>query len=232
MPGGGQGRPGRAGAVGRIAEHPHRGVLVVEQCQPDDGFVVVGAAGLGQRAVGDDPGVGFDRDVGFEAVLAAVHRLMGMAGLGIDGGDHPIGGHLLRDLPVPVGAIRALDGFDVLAGDQRQQRHRLGGPRPEFLLGQMPEQPMGIADQGVDQLIAGGLVVPGDRRFTRVVVVMGGAVLRRSLGGGGDLAARPAGSRRSAGSRCPGWPPRRRGPWNPTPAASCLPTPRSGPRRP
>ncbi len=55
--------------------------------------------------------------MGFEAVLAAVHRFVGMAGVGINGGDHPITGHLLRDAPVPIGAIRALNRFDVLAGD-------------------------------------------------------------------------------------------------------------------
>ena len=108
--------------------------------------MVVGAVGLGQRTIGDDPGIGFDREMGFEAVLAAVHRLMGMAGLGIHRGDHPVRGHLLRDLPVPVSAIRALDGFDVLAGDQRQQRHRLSSPRPEFLIGQMPQQPVCVAN--------------------------------------------------------------------------------------
>ena len=78
-----------------------------------------------------------------------------MAGVGVDGGDHPIRGHLLGDAPAPVGAIGALDGFHVLAGDQRQQRHRLGGPRTQLLLGQMPQQPVRIADQRIHQLLAG-----------------------------------------------------------------------------
>jgi len=82
------------GAVGQIDQHPHRGVLVLHQCQPDECFVVVGAAGLGQRAVADDPGVMFDRATGFEAVLAAMHRLVGVAGVGIHHRDHPIAGHL------------------------------------------------------------------------------------------------------------------------------------------
>ncbi|GFG50269.1 hypothetical protein MAGR_17100 [Mycolicibacterium agri] len=75
--------------------------------------MVIRTAGFGQRAVGDDAGIGFDREVGFEAVLAAVHRLVGVAGVGIDGGDDPVRGDLLRDAPMPVGAIRALDGFDI-----------------------------------------------------------------------------------------------------------------------
>ena len=60
---------------------------------------------------------------------------MSVAAVGIHSGDHPIRGDLLRDTPVPVGAIGALDRFDVLAGDQRQQRHRLSRPRIEFVLG-------------------------------------------------------------------------------------------------
>ena len=83
--------------------------------------------------------------MGFKTVLAAMHRLVRVAGVGIHRGDHPVTGNPLGDAPVPVGAIGAVHGFDVLAGDQRQQRHRLGGPRTEFLLGQMTEQSMRVA---------------------------------------------------------------------------------------
>ena len=85
---------------------------------------------------------------------------MRVAGVGINRRDHPIRGDLLRDLPVPVGAIRALEGLDILAGDQRQQRHRLSRPRRKLVIGQMPEQPVGVADQAIDQQIAGRLVIP------------------------------------------------------------------------
>ena len=37
-----------------------------------------------------DTAGGLDRQMGFETVLTAVHRLVGMARVGIDGGDHPI----------------------------------------------------------------------------------------------------------------------------------------------
>ncbi len=104
-------------AVGRrIGEHLQAEILPGEQFHPDDSFVVVGAAGLAQRRVGDDSGAGFDRDVGFAAILAAVHGLVHVAGLGIDCGDHSIGGHLPGDAPASVGAIGALDRLDILAG--------------------------------------------------------------------------------------------------------------------
>lgn len=78
-----------------------------------------------------------------------------MAGVGIDRRDHPVGGHLPGDAPPPIGAIGALHGLHVLPGDQRQQRHRLGGLRAEVLIGQVAEQPVRVADQLVDQPITG-----------------------------------------------------------------------------
>jgi hypothetical protein len=74
-----------------------------------------------------------------------------MPGDGVDRGNHPIRGDPRRDTPTPVGAIGALDGFHVLAGEQGPQCHRLGGPRTQLLLGQMSQQPVRIADQGVHQ---------------------------------------------------------------------------------
>ena len=127
----------------------------------------------------------------FEPVLATMNAFVGVPRLGVDGGDHPVGGHLLGDAPASVGAIGALDRFDVLAGDQRQQCHRVGRFGAHFLLGQMPKQPVGVTDQGVDQLIPGLLIVPGDRGFTRVVVVVGMALCRDHLAGTGHLAAHP-----------------------------------------
>lgn len=59
----------------------------------------------------------------------------------------------------PWGVIRTVDRFDVLPRDQRQQRDRLGRPRPEFLFGRVTQQPVRIVDQRVDQLGSGRLVV-------------------------------------------------------------------------
>ncbi len=47
------------------------------------------------------------------AMMMCLH----MAGLGVERGDHPIGGHLPGDAPAPVGAVGTLDRLDVLAGD-------------------------------------------------------------------------------------------------------------------
>ena len=71
--------------------------------------------------------------------------------------DDPIRGHVLRDTPASVGAIGALHGFDVLAGDQRQQRHRVSSLGAEFGLGEMAQHSVHVADQGIDELLAGGL---------------------------------------------------------------------------
>ena len=126
--------PARASPV-PYAEHPQRLVLTCEQLQGDDGFVVVRAAGPAQRTVGDDPGIGLDRHMSLEPILATVHGLVGVAGVGIDGRDHPIRCDVLRDAPPSVGAVRALDRFDVLAGDQRQQGQRVSGLGTMFGLG-------------------------------------------------------------------------------------------------
>ena len=125
------------------------------------------------------------------AVLAPRAGLVRVSRLGVDGGDHPVRGHPPGDAPSPVGAIRALGGLDILAGDQRQQRHRLGRSWAQFLLGQVPEQSQRVADQGVDQLVAGALIVPGDPRFSRPGVVMGPALLGDHRVRAGHLAGHP-----------------------------------------
>jgi hypothetical protein len=140
--GGGQGGERRPGAVGRIRQHLHHcpsAVVGGQEPDSDDGFAGVRAAGTGERAAGDQSGVGLGEHMGLEPVEAALHRLVRVPGVGIDSGDHPVRDDLPGDPPPPVGAITALDRFDVLTGDQRQQRHSLGRPRPQLLLGQMPQ---------------------------------------------------------------------------------------------
>lgn len=70
MPGGGEVRAGLAGAVGRVGEHLDRCWFLGEQPRSDDRVMGVCAGCLGEYAVGDDPGVRLDRDVGFEPVPA------------------------------------------------------------------------------------------------------------------------------------------------------------------
>ena len=103
--------------------------------------------------------------MGLEPVLAAVAALVRVPGVGVDGGDHPVRRDLAGDPPPPVGAVGALGGLDVLAGDQRQQRHRLGRlARPSRRVARVEpgQHRQRVADQRVDQLVAGGRVVPGD----------------------------------------------------------------------
>ena len=94
-----------------------------------------GPLALVNDTVGEQAGVGFDCDVGLVSVLAMVDGLVDVAGVGVDGGDDPVYGDLPGDLPPAVGAVRALGRFDVLACDQREQRHRLGSLVVEFPLG-------------------------------------------------------------------------------------------------
>ena len=60
---------------------------------------------------------------------------MGVPGVGVHGGDHPVWGDPAGGPPPAVGAVRAVGGFDVLSGDQGQQRHRVRGRRVQLLLG-------------------------------------------------------------------------------------------------
>ncbi len=117
-------------------------------------------------------GVGLDRDVRLEPVLAAGHGLVRVPCVGVHGADHPVLHHALRD-PPPRTLTQAglINELDVLAGDQGEQPDRVPG-RTGRLLAERVEDGVGVADQRVDQRVAGGRVVPGDPRFAGVVVVM------------------------------------------------------------
>ena len=237
MPGLGQRGQQLAGAVGGVGQHLHRPVRR-SSCRPaavdaDRGVGCVRAGGLGQRAVGDQPGVRLDRHVGLEPVLAAVRGLVRVPGLGVHGGDDPVRGDLPGDPPPPVGAVGALGRFHVLPGDQRQQRHRLGRlRRPSSLLGQVPEQPVRVARPARRPARARAcLVVPGDRRLARIVRSHARVQCSAITAAAPGTSRPPGGSPRSAGSPCPGWRPRRRAPWSPTPGGSCPQHPGLGDHR-
>ena len=87
----------------------------------DAGRAVAGV-GRGERGRGDQPGLGFDRDVGFEPVAVVTDALVHVPRLRVDRRDDPVGRDSLRDPPRAL----AVAGFDVLAGDQRQQPDRVG----------------------------------------------------------------------------------------------------------
>ena len=115
---------------------PGRLIVLVEQhVDADCSIGVVRARGRGERGVGDDPGVGLGHDVGGVAVLAAGPGFVGVPGVGVHGGDHPVWGDPAGGPPPAVGAVRAVGGFDVRSGDQGQQRHRVRGRRVQLLLG-------------------------------------------------------------------------------------------------
>src|SRR4051794_1825255 len=140
------------------------------------------SGGLRQRARGHDAGVGLDREVGLEPVLAPVHGLVRVPGVGVDGGDHPVLRDPLRDSPLtrPARLLGVRYVLDVLAGDQPEQPDRglsgdvqRQGPRLDALLdrGQDGQR---VADQPINQRRACGFVIPGDLRLARQAVVVPG----------------------------------------------------------
>jgi len=100
---------------------------------------------------------------------------VGAPRVGIHGRDHPTQCDLLRDAPAPLGVVGSLDRFDILAGDQDQQRHRLGALRTRFRA-QAGNQQVRITEERVHELGASARVVPRDHRLTRNGVLVGAAV--------------------------------------------------------
>ena len=77
------------GAVGGVAQHLGPIGLVVDEAT---GGIGIGGVAGGEVAVGDQSRLeGLGGRMGFEAVAVGVRSLVGMAGLGIDGGDDPVG---------------------------------------------------------------------------------------------------------------------------------------------
>jgi hypothetical protein len=103
----------------------------------------------------------------------------------VHSGHDPVGGDLAGDAPPPVAAIRPFGGFDVLTGDQCQQRqHR---PRPlvqpvALVTGERLEQRVRVVDQRRNQHVLRARLIPVDRRLTRRGVVMPGTHRREGLG--------------------------------------------------
>jgi hypothetical protein len=102
------------------------------------------------------------------AVEATVAGLVSVPGLRVDGGDDPIGGDFAGDAQPPVVA-----GLKVLPEDGGQQLHRLGDRLVQVLApGQDAEQRIPVTGPGIDQRLAGGLVVPIHDRLARAGVVV------------------------------------------------------------
>ena len=161
--------------------------------------------GPGQSAVGDNPGVGSTRHMGFEPVLAGATPSCGAwRASGSTARRSPDPGATRRAIcHRPSAPSRALDRFDILTSDQRQQRHRLSRFGAQFLLGQIPPTAGGHRrPKHPTKPLAGLSVVPGDRRFARIVVIMGTAAGRPPLRRRAPV-WQPDGSHRSTASPRP-----------------------------
>ena len=127
-----------AAAVGRVGKHLDVPGLGGEQVDPDGRVAAVSAGGFRQCAGGRQAGLGLDREVRLEPVLAAVHRLVGVPGFGVHDADDPVRGDLAGDPPPrrPAGSSGVgVDQLDVLTGDQREQPDRVGRRPAARLLG-------------------------------------------------------------------------------------------------
>ena len=117
---------------------------------------------------------------------------MHMPRVRVNGGHHPVAADLAGDPPPPVRPVAALSRLHVLPGDQRQQRHRLRRLLLQISRHECVQDRGRVIDQRRHQRIPRGLVIPGDRRLTRITVIMGVTPLRDDRAGGGDLTADPA----------------------------------------
>jgi hypothetical protein len=117
-----------------------------------DGALMVGGSGTGaQGHGGEQAGLRLNSQVGLIAVVTLLPALVDVAGLGIDGGDDAIRCGAAGDPPPSVGAIRAVGGLSVLAGDQGQQPDRLLGRLVQMPATQLIEQSERVGDQPADQ---------------------------------------------------------------------------------
>lgn len=136
---------GLTGAVSGVGEDLQSRRFTGEQRHA--GGPISGIGGSEPRR-GDQAGLGFDRQVRLVAVGSIPRRLAGVAGLRVDGRDHPIRCHPLRDPP----ATLPLAGFDVLARHQRQDPHRVVLFTRERDRFERHEERGGVVDQTRDQL--------------------------------------------------------------------------------
>jgi hypothetical protein len=138
-------------------------------CQQLDPGGPIGGVGGRQRTLGHQPGLGFGGNVALVAVALVGAGLAGVAGLGVDGGEHPILGDLAGD---PPGAW-PITLFDVLAGHQRQQRDRLGLLSLQLKVGDRRKHRQRVVDQPRHQRLPGLRVIPSTHRLARPVIVVG-----------------------------------------------------------
>jgi hypothetical protein len=107
--------------------------------------------------------------VGLVAVTPLCAGLAGMPCLRVDGGDDPVLGNPPCNPPRPG----PLAWLDVLAGDQGQQRDRLGLLGVQIHIRHCRQQRQGVVDQSRHQRLGGRGIVPGTVGLARPVIVVG-----------------------------------------------------------
>jgi hypothetical protein len=117
-----------------------------------------------------------------------------MPGLWVDGGDDPIPRDPAGDPPGSWPRAR----LDVLAGHQRQQRHRLGLLITQLRIGDRRQRHQRVVDQPRHQRLLGLRVIPGTLGLARTVIVMRPKL---DLAGLPDQPAHPADRRHQLGDR-------------------------------
>jgi hypothetical protein len=100
-----------------------------------------------------------------------------MAGIRVDGGDHPVDGDLARDPEPAIGAL-----LQVLAHHHGQQPGGLGHRRRQQAALQDPQHRMPIPGARIHQRRPGRLVIPVDLRLGQAGVLVGAAKHRPQLG--------------------------------------------------
>ena len=138
-----------------------------------------------------------------------------MPGLRVDRRDHPVLGACAGDPPRPVARRPARRlGRRPAPTARRRRPPRRRDPAPSTAA----STARASLTSAVTSCVAGAVVVPGDARLARIVVVVAGQLERSRLRGPGGG---PGGSSRSTASPCPGSPPRRRAPSSRAPGGSC-----------
>ena len=155
---------------------------------------------------------------------------MPVAGLDIHRGDQPIAGHPLGDPEHPVAS-----GLDVLAGDQGQQVRGVARARGRDSTCPSSAATAASASRTSSSTSTsratgssqshGGLPGPAYSSSRRSTARTAAASGLPALSSSPDSVH--CGSPRAAGSRCPGWRPRRRPRWHPAPEPPALHRPGS-----
>lgn len=156
-------RPGGAQHLYREGRRG-KGVVTLQQVDPDRPSIAANRRPW-SSAGGHEPGVRFDGQMRLEPALAAAHRLVRMARIGVHHADHPISCHPPADLPAPAAAVRVGCGSTSSPPTNASHATAPASFRRKLLLGKLFQQPQRVPDQGVDERGAALRVIPGDPRL-------------------------------------------------------------------